>query len=185
MLVPDSAAADAHLTSWVVHVAGLPRVPGRHSHHQAPAHGHLAGQHVLVAAHPAKRGDARDAQSRRSGRHRDHRRLHRRGLHLEAAIRHRGLHHLWPLHVGLPGQYHRQAARPARDRPQGRRGGCHQRRGFSTGEPGRGDRHRGPLGAPADPARGGVVPALPVAPATRSARSTSRSSTASSTSAVT
>ena len=53
---------------------------------------------------------------------RDLRRLHHRGLHLEAAARHRRLHHVRPLHLGLPGARHRQAARPPRDRAQDRRG---------------------------------------------------------------
>ena len=35
-----------------------------------------------------------------------------RGLHLEAAVRHRRVHGLRPLHVGVPGARDRQAARP-------------------------------------------------------------------------
>ncbi len=53
---------------------------------------------------------------------RDVRRRHGRGLHLEAAARHRRLHDVRPLHVGVPGPRHRQAARPPRDRAQDRRG---------------------------------------------------------------
>ena len=45
-----------------------------------------------------------------------------RGLHLEAALRHRRVHDLRTLHVGVPGARDRQAARPARDRAEGRRG---------------------------------------------------------------
>ena len=50
------------------------------------------------------------------------RRGHHRGLHLEAALRHRRVHDLRSVHVGVPGARDRQAARPARDRAQGRRG---------------------------------------------------------------
>ena len=46
----------------------------------------------------------------------------RRGLHLEAAARHRRLHDVRPLHERVPGPRHRQAARPARDRAQDGRG---------------------------------------------------------------
>ena len=56
------------------------------------------------------------------------RRVDDRGLHLEAAVRHRRLHDLRPLHVGVPGARHRQAARPARDRAEGRRGDGRDRR---------------------------------------------------------
>ncbi len=56
------------------------------------------------------------------------RRRDRRGLHLEAAARHRRLHDVRPLHVGLPGARHRQAARPARDRAQDGRGHGRDRR---------------------------------------------------------
>ena len=60
---------------------------------------------------------------------RDVRRLGRRGLHVEAAARHRRLHDVRPLHQRVPGPRHRQAARPARDRAQDRRGhGRHRRR---------------------------------------------------------
>ena len=51
-----------------------------------------------------------------------------RGLHLEAALRHRRVHDLRALHVGVPGARHRQAARPARDRAEGRRGDGRDRR---------------------------------------------------------
>ena len=51
-----------------------------------------------------------------------------RGLHLEAALRHRRVHDLRPLHVGVPGARDRQAARPARDRAEGRRGDGRHRR---------------------------------------------------------
>ena len=51
-----------------------------------------------------------------------------RGLHLEAAVRHRRVHDLRALHVGVPGARDRQAARPARDRAEGRRGDGRDRR---------------------------------------------------------
>jgi ferredoxin len=53
---------------------------------------------------------------------RELRRLHRRGVHLEAAARHRRLHHVRPLHQRVPRSRHRQAARPPRDRAEDRRG---------------------------------------------------------------
>ena len=53
---------------------------------------------------------------------RDVRRVNHRGLHVEAAARHRRLHHVRPLHARVPRARHGQAARPARDRAQGRRG---------------------------------------------------------------
>ena len=43
---------------------------------------------------------------------RDVRRIRRRGLHVEAAARHRRLHDVRPLHERVPGARHRQAARP-------------------------------------------------------------------------
>ena len=45
-----------------------------------------------------------------------------RGLHLEAAVRHRRMHDLRPVHVGVPCARHRQAPRSARDRAEGGRG---------------------------------------------------------------
>ena len=59
---------------------------------------------------------------------RDVRRVDDRGLHLEAAVRHRRVHDLRTLHVGVPGARDRQAARPARDRAEGRRGDGRDRR---------------------------------------------------------
>ena len=47
----------------------------------------------------------------------------RRRLHLEAALRHRRLHDVRSVHLGVSGQHHRQAARSPRDRAQARRGG--------------------------------------------------------------
>ena len=68
---------------------------------------------------PAEGRDEADAQPHRD-RARDVRRLGRRGLHVEAAARHRRLHDVRPLHERVPGPRHRQAARPARDRAQDR-----------------------------------------------------------------
>ena len=56
---------------------------------------------------------------------RDVRRVDRRGLHVEAVARHRRVHDVRTLHVGVSRARHRQAARPARDRAEDRRGdGC-------------------------------------------------------------
>ena len=52
----------------------------------------------------------------------------RRGVHLEAALRHRRLHDLRAVHVGVSGPRHREAARPPRDRAEGRRGDGRDRR---------------------------------------------------------
>ena len=120
---------------------------------------------------------------------RDVRRVGRRGLHVEAAARHRRLHDVRPLHQRVPGPRHRQAARPPRDRAQDRRGhgrdrqpqGLSRRRSASTTRSRssansrvRADHRRGDLGVHQSARR-----------ATRSARSTSRSSTRSSTCAAT
>ena len=75
----------------------------------------------LQRPRPAEGRDEADAEPH-GDRARDLRRLGRRGLHLEAAARHRRLHDVRPLHERVPGPRHRQAARPARDRAQDRRG---------------------------------------------------------------
>ena len=59
---------------------------------------------------------------------RDVRRQRHRGLHVEAAARHRRVHGVRSLHERVPGARHGQAARPARDRAEGRpRDGGHRR----------------------------------------------------------
>ena len=60
------------------------------------------------------------------------RRLGGRGLHVEAAARHRRVHDVRPVHQRVPGARHRQAARPARDRAEDRRGDGGQRRRTAT-----------------------------------------------------
>ena len=114
---------------------------------------------------------------------RDVRCLDHRGLHLEAAVRHRRLHGVRPLHLGLPGPRHRQAARPARDRAEGRRGDGRDRRParLAAGGRRRDITHRRQLGVRRGSPPRSSGPAPPARRATRSARSTSRSSTRSST----
>ena len=68
------------------------------------------------------------------------------GVHLEAVARHRRLHDVRPMHVGVPGQPHRQAARPPRDRPQARRGGGCQRLAGGVAAGGRRCRDHGVVG---------------------------------------
>ena len=53
---------------------------------------------------------------------RDVRRIGGRGLHVEAAARHRRLHDVRPVHQRVPRPRHGQAAGPARDRVEDRRG---------------------------------------------------------------
>ena len=117
-----------HQVWWIAHVVALLRLPRDPAGHDAAPHVHVAAEHV-PARHGAAQGrDEADAEPD-GDRARELRRLHRRGLHLEAAARHRRLHDVRPLHGGLPGPRHRQAARPPRDRAQDRRGhGRHRAR---------------------------------------------------------
>ena len=110
-----------------------------------------------------------------------------RGLHLEAALRHRRVHDLRPLHVGVPGARDGQAARPARDRAEGRRGDGRDRRSRRVAAGRRRPRHHGHRRqrVRAHHVRGAVGVHDAARRATRSARSTSRSSTRSSTCAAT
>jgi hypothetical protein len=102
-------------------VAQLLRLPGDPAGHDAAPHVHLAAEHV--PARPRAPQGRHEGHAEPDGdRARELRRLHRRGLHLEAAARHRRLHHVRPLHQRVPGPRHRQAARPPRDRAQDRRG---------------------------------------------------------------
>ncbi len=82
----------------------------------------------------------------------------RRGLHLEAAARHRRLHDVRPLHRSVPGARHRQAARSPRDRAEDRRGhGRHRRpRGVPPDRRRRRDHRLGRLGVRAHHLRGGL-----------------------------
>ena len=113
---------------WVAHVVALHRLPGDPAGDDAAPHVHLAAEHVPAGPGAAQGRHEADAQPH-GDRARELRRLHGRGLHLEAAARHRRLHHVRPLHVGVPGPRHRQAARPPRDRAEDRRGhGRHRAR---------------------------------------------------------
>ena len=89
----------------------------------------------LQGPRPPEGRDEGDAEPHRDVA-RDLRRLGGRGLHLEAAARHRRLHDVRPLHQRVPGPRHRQAARPARDRAEDRRGdGRHRRRTVTSAPP--------------------------------------------------
>ena len=111
-----------HFAAFVAFLVILPD-------HEAPAHDHVADEHVPEGQGPAQGRDEAHAEPD-GDRPRDVRRVDDRGLHLEAAVRHRRVHDLRALHVGVPGARDRQAARPARDRAEGRRGdGGHRRPG--------------------------------------------------------
>ena len=176
------------LAGWHQALVDRPRrsrffaVPGDPADHHAAAHVHVAAEHVPARPRAAQGRDEADAQPD-GDRARDLRRRHRRGLHLEAAARHRRLHHVRPLHVGVPGARHRQAARPPRDRAQDRRGhGPHRHaRGVAARSASTPRSRSAPTrcSSASPPRRCG--PARRARRATRSARSTSRSSTRSST----
>jgi nitrate reductase gamma subunit len=119
-----------HVAAFIAFLAILPITMLRHMF-TSPLNMYLQGQE------PPEGRDEADAEPGRD-RARDVRRLGRRGLHVEAAARHRRLHDVRPLHERVPGPRHRQAARPARDRAQDRRGDGRHR------QPGRvaADRHR-------------------------------------------
>ena len=150
--------------------------------HDAAPHVHVAAEHVPEGQGPAEGCDAADAEPHRD-RARELRRVGRRGLHLEAAARPRRLHDVRPLHQRLPGPRHRQVARPARDRPQGRRGdGRHRQPGRQpAARHRRRDHGHRQLAVRADHRRGALGLHDAARRATRSARSTSRSPTRSST----
>ncbi len=128
-LVDDQRApADAP-----VHVGralpGVPGVPDHPAHHQVAPHDHVADEHVPGRPRPAEGRDEAHAEPD-GDRPRHLRRIHRRGLHLEAALRHRRVHGVRTMHVGVPREDHGEAARPPRDRAEGRRGdGGHRRPG--------------------------------------------------------
>ena len=121
-----------HQALWIGHVAVVRAVPRDPPRHDAAPHVHVAAEHVPQPEGAPQGGDEADAEPD-GDRARDVRRLGRRGLHVEAAARHRRLHDVRPLHERVPGARHRQAARPTRDRAQGGRGdGGHRQPG---GEP--------------------------------------------------
>ena len=97
------------------------RVPRHPAVDDAAAHVHVTAEHVSAPPRPAQGGDEAAPQPRRDGVG-DVRCLGRRGLHVEAAARHRCLHDVWTVHERVPGTRHGQAARPAGDRAQDRRG---------------------------------------------------------------
>ncbi len=99
----------------------LLRLPGHHPRHDDAPHVHLAAEHVPQGSRPAQGRHEGDARSREH-QPRELRRLHHRQLHLEAAPRHRRLHDVRALHLGVPCQRDGQAPRPSRDRPEDRRG---------------------------------------------------------------
>ena len=127
-LIPESGAADLHRVFWIGHVLGfvgflviLPVTKLRHML-TSPAN-------LFLSAHPRPKGAMRAMPNLLEADDIDtHRGLVGLRSHLEADLRHRCLHHLWAMHLGLPGQHHRQAPRSERDRPQDRRGGCRGRR---------------------------------------------------------
>ena len=110
-----------HQAWWVAHVfsfvAFLAIIPGTMMRHMftSPLNMYLRDRERPEGGHA---GHARPREHRA----RDLRGLDGRVVHLEAAARHRRLHDVWPLHLGVPGPRHRQAARPPRDRAQDRRG---------------------------------------------------------------
>ena len=83
LAVAECARADAPL-----HVGRalprVPRVPDHPAHHQVAAHDHVADEHVPGRPRPAEGRDEAHAEPDGDG-PRHVRRLHRRGLHLEAA----------------------------------------------------------------------------------------------------
>ena len=119
-LVPDGAAGEVHLASWIIHAAAFLAFLGGPPDHEAPAHAHQPAN-MFLSPNDRPKGAMRAVPEPGRGRgHRHHRRLGRRRLHLEAALRHRRLHDLRTLHIGLSGQHHRQAARSAGDGPESR-----------------------------------------------------------------
>ena len=79
----------------------VPHVPPDPADHDAAPHVHVAAEHVPARPRPPEGRDAGDAEPHRD-RARDVRGEHGRGLHLEAAARHRRLHDVRAVHVGLP-----------------------------------------------------------------------------------
>ena len=118
---PSDAATRGTRCMWIAHVVAFFVFLAHPADHDAAPHVHVAAEHVPEGPGPPEGRDEADAQPHRD-RAGDVRRLGGRGLHLEAAARHRRLHDVRPLHERVPGPRHRQAARPPRDRAQDRRG---------------------------------------------------------------
>ena len=115
----SGAVAGWHQAWWVAHVIAFVAFLVDPAHHHAAPHVHIAAEHVPAPPRPSQGRNAPHARPG-GGRHRarDVRGLGGRGLLVEAAARHRRLHHVRPLHIGVPGPCHRQAPRSPRDRPQ-------------------------------------------------------------------
>ena len=175
-----------HRWLWGVHVRGVPRVPRDPAHHEAAAHVHVADEHVPERPRPAQGRDEADAEPH-GDRARELRRGEDRGLHVEAAVRHRRVHDLRALHVGVPGARDGQAARPPRDRAEGRRGDGRDRRSRSCRRrsASTATSRSAPTACSSASRPRSCGRARAARRATRSARSTSRSSTRSSTCAAT
>ena len=132
--------SDLHRTMWIVHAAAfvaflviLPTTKLRHMF-TSPMNMYLADrERPKGAMRPMPNLMETDLETFGAAQG--------RGLHLEAALRHRRVHDLRPLHVGLPGPRHGQAARPARDRAEGRRGHGRDRRPGRRAPRGRRPRH--------------------------------------------
>ena len=119
--------SDTHRWLWGVHVVAFLAFLAILPDHEAAPHVHVADEHVPAGPRPAQGRDEADAEPH-GDRARVVRRGEDRGLHVEAAVRHRRVHGLRALHVGVPRARDRQAARPARDRVEGRRGDGRDRR---------------------------------------------------------
>ena len=102
-------------------------VPDHPADHQVAAHDHVADEHVPEGQGSAQGCDEAHAEPH-GDRPRDLRGGDDRGLHLEAALRHRRLHDLRPVHLGVSGARDGQAPRPPRDRVEGGRGHGRDRR---------------------------------------------------------
>ena len=129
-----------HKWMWVDPRRRVPRFPRDDPDDEAAAHVHVTDEHVPEGPRPPQGRDEADAEPH-GDRSRELRRGEDRGLHVEAAVRHRRVHDLRPVHVGVPCARDRQAARPARDRAEGRRGHGRDRRpdGLAAGR--HGSRH--------------------------------------------
>jgi len=90
-----SGLQSAHRWLWGVHFRRVRRVPRDPAHDEASPHDHVADEHVPARSRPPEGRDEANAQSH-GDRARHLRRLHHRGLHLEAAVRHRRVHGVRP-----------------------------------------------------------------------------------------
>ena len=90
----------------------VPRVPRDPAHDEAAPHVHVTHEHVHEGSRPPQGRDEADAEPH-GDRARELRCGEDRRLHVEAAARHRRVHGVRTLHVGVPRARDRQAARPA------------------------------------------------------------------------